>query len=59
MTSLQIKVPYKYRNVYNNVCRNKQLVILKQNKGRGVVLRDKTKYVERCFLLSTQTNLRS
>ena len=45
----QIKVPYKYRNVINNLCRNKQLVIFKQNKGRGVVLLDKSKYVKKCF----------
>ena len=44
----RIKVPYKYRNVINNLRRNKQLVILKQDKGRGVEL-DKTKYVEKCF----------
>ena len=45
----QIKVPYKYRNVVNNLRRNKQLVILKQDKGRGVVLLNKTKYVEKFF----------
>ena len=45
----RIKVPYKYRNVITNLRRNKQLVILKQDKGRGVVLLDKTKYVEKCF----------
>ena len=56
----RIKVPYKYRNVINNLRRNKQLVILKQDKERGVVLLDKTTYVERnVFLLTTQTNLRS
>ena len=45
----RIKVPYKYCNVINNLRRNKQLVILKQDKGRGVFLLDKTKYVEKCF----------
>ena len=44
-----IKVAYKYRNVINNLRRNKQVVILKQDKGRQVVLLDKTKYVEKCF----------
>ena len=55
----RIKVPYYYRNVITNLSRNKQLVILKQKKGRGVVLLDKTKYVDNVFLLLTQTNLRS
>ena len=45
----RIKVPYKYRNFINNLRRNKQLVILKQDKRRGVVLLDKTKYIEKCF----------
>ena len=45
----RIKVPYKYRNVITNLRRNRQLVILKQDKGRGIVLLDKTKYVEKCF----------
>ena len=45
----RIKVPYKYRNAINNLRRNKQLVILKQDKGRGVVLLHKTKYVEKCL----------
>ena len=45
----RIKVPYKYHNVITNLRRNKQLVILKQDKGRGVVLLNKTKYVEKFF----------
>ena len=44
-----MKVPYKYRNAINNLRRNKQLVTLKQDKARGVVLLDKTKYVEKCL----------
>ena len=49
----RIKVPYKY-HVITNLRRNNQLVILKQDKGRGVVLLDKTKYVEKYFsIIST------
>ena len=51
----RIKVPYKYRNVINNLRRNKQLVILKQDKGRGVVLLDQTNHVEKYFSI-TNTN---
>ena len=36
----QIKVPYKYRTVTDNLRRNKDLVILKQDKGKAVVLLD-------------------
>ena len=42
----RIKVPYKYRTTINNLLNNKQLTILKQGKGRGVVLLDKKRYVE-------------
>ena len=45
----RIKVPYKYHNVINNLRRKKQLLILRQDKGRGVVLLDKIKYGEKCF----------
>ena len=45
----RVKVPYRYRHVINNLRRNKQLVILNQDNGRGVVLLDKTKYVDKCF----------
>ena len=43
----QIKVPYQYRTVINNLRRNKNLAILKQDKGRGIVILDKNKYVEK------------
>ena len=50
----RIKVPYKYHNVINNLRRKKQLLILKQDKGRRVVLLDKTRYGEKCFsIIST------
>ena len=45
----RIKVPCNYRHVINNLRRNKQLIIFKQEKGKGVVLLDKTKYVKKCF----------
>ena len=43
----QIKVPYQHRTVINNLRRNKNLAILKQDKGRGIVILDKNKYVEK------------
>ena len=45
----RIKVPYKYCNVNKNLRRNKRFVILKQDKGRGVVFLDKINHVEKCF----------
>ena len=49
----QIKVAYQYRTVINNLRRNKNLAILKQDKGRGVVILDKNKYIEKCIFTVT------
>ena len=49
----QIKVPYQYRTVINNLRRNKNLAILKQDKRRGIVTLDKNKYVEKCIFVVT------
>ena len=49
----QIKVPYQYRTVINNLHRNKNLAILKQDKGRGIVILDKNKYIEKFISIVT------
>ena len=49
----QIKVPYQYCTVINNLRRNKNLAVLKQDKGRGVVILDKNKYIEKCISIVT------
>ena len=46
-----VKVPYKYRKTVNNLKNNPNIVLLKQDKGRGVVVLDKTKYTEKCLSL--------
>lgn len=51
----RIKVSYQYRTAINNLCNNKQLAILKQDKGGGIFLLGKTRYVER-FLSIISTN---
>ena len=51
----QIKVPYKYHIVTDNLCQNKDLVILKHDKGKGIKLLDRTVYIEKCLsILHTQ-----
>ena len=47
----KINVPYKYKNVIDNLFKYKNIVILKQDKGRGVVILDTTKYTEKCMVL--------
>ena len=34
----QIKTPYKYKKIIENLSNNKNIIILKQNKGWGVVI---------------------
>ena len=51
----KINVPYKYKKFTDNLFKNKSIVILKQYKGRGVVILDTTKYTEKCMaLLNTE-----
>ena len=42
-------VPYKYEKIIHKLLRNKDLCILKEDKGRGVVLMDRTKYTNKCL----------
>ena len=39
----RINVPYKYKKIVNDLSRNKNIVIMKQDKGRGVVVVDRGK----------------
>ena len=51
----KIHVPYKYKKVINNLSKNENIVILKQDKGRSVVILDRAKYTEKCMeLLNTE-----
>ena len=49
------EVPYKYRDIVSKLSKREDIVILKQDKGRAVVLMDGYKYTDKCFaLLSTK-----
>ena len=45
----KIYVPYKYKKIIAELSGNKDLCILKQVKGRGVVIMDKTKSTNKCL----------
>ena len=45
----QIKVPYKYRTVTDNMCQNKDPVLLKEDKEKDIVLLDRTVNIEKCL----------
>ena len=51
----KINLLYKYKKVIYNLSINKNFVILKQDKGRGIVRLDTTEYTEKCMaLLNTE-----
>ena len=46
-----MKIRYKHRKTIENLSKRDDVIILKQDKGRGVVLMDKNKYTEKFMLL--------
>ena len=55
-----IKVPYKYQRTIDTLRRNNSVVVLKKDKGGGVVILDKNIYVEKCLsVLITNEFMRS
>ena len=45
----KIKVSYKYQHIIANLTNNKTIKVLKQDKGRGEVIMDSSKYTEKCL----------
>ena len=43
-----IKHPYKYKDVVKRLAENKNICLLKQDKGKGIVIMNRSKYVEKC-----------
>ena len=46
----RIKIPYKHSKTIENLSKRDDVIILKQDEGRGVVLMDKNKYTEKSML---------
>ena len=44
----KIRVPYKYRKIVKTLSKNSRIVIMKQDKMRGVVLMDRMVYLWKC-----------
>ena len=53
-----IKVPFKHRQVIKRLAENNNIMLLRPEKGKGVVIMDKGKYTEKCLnvLNSNQFN---
>ena len=47
-----VKVPSKQKKIISNLSnRRKDIVFLKQDKGRGIVIMGQIKYIEKCLSL--------
>ena len=53
-----VKVPFKHRQVIKRLAENKNIMLLRQDKGKGVVIMDKGNYTGKCvnLLNSNQFN---
>ena len=51
----QIYVPYKYKKLIEQLSNNHNICIMRQDRGRGMVIIDKSKYTAKCLEL-LQTN---
>ena len=46
-----VKTPYKHQAIINNLSKNNDVVILKQDKSRGIVILNRSKYIEKYLSL--------
>ena len=51
----KVKVPYKHRKIVLELSKNENILILKQDKGRGVVVMDKQIYRKVYVFLNNKT----
>ena len=51
LTLLNIKVPYKQRQIIKSLSQREDITIMKADKGWGVVIMNKSKYLEKCLTL--------
>ena len=49
----RIKIPYHYEEIIKKLSNNKDIIILKQDKGRGLVVLNRTSYFEKCSNILT------
>ena len=45
----KIHVPYKYKTIIEGLSKNQSICVMKQDKGRGVAVMDRSKYTEKCL----------
>ena len=54
-----MKVPYKYQQTVKELSKYQNILIMKQDKGRGVVIMGKSKYQEKCLMILENNNFKT
>ena len=49
----RIKIPYHYEEIIKTLSTKKDIIILRRDKGRGVVVLNRTSYIEKCSNILT------
>ena len=52
------KVPYKFQYVIDNLSKNKNIIIMREGKGRGITILDRKNYIEKCLNILDTKQLR-
>ena len=55
---LKLKVPYKHQKIINKLSRNTDIIILRQDKGRGVTILDRKDYIQKCVSILNTSQFR-
>ena len=53
---IKMRIPCKYKAVFQNLSQNRNIVLLNQDKGQGIVILGRTKYIEKCMNLLINTD---
>ena len=47
------KIHYQYKEIIKKLSNNKDIIILRQDKGHGVIVLNRTRYIEKCSNILT------
>ena len=48
---LKVKIQFQQQKVINNLSNNKSIILIKQDKGRCIVVLDRKHYIEKCLII--------
>ena len=54
----KLKVPYKHQKIIDQLSRNTDIIILRQDKGRGITILDRKNYIQKCVSILNTSQFR-